>query len=308
MDYVIGIDGGGTKTHLAAAGRNMNILFQAYGGGSGLTSIPAEQVRANLLQLLDRFLQESGLSLSNCRCVCLGSAGAGRQQAREALEAILKEPLGPIPVFVVPDSMGALAGGLEGGAGLLIISGTGSICYGRNAQGKTARTGGWGHLMGDEGSGYDIGRQILRRVARAADGRDRPTLLTQLVQEHFQVSDIASLPDLLYRENWEKSRIASLAFLCGEAYRKGDQTAFDIMREAAAALAGLAAAVAKQLWEAGAENIPCVCAGSLLEKSENLKKLLQQELDILHPGIALLSPAHSAAWGCAALAWEHISS
>lgn len=307
MDYVIGIDGGGTKTHLAAADRDMNIFCQVYGGGSGLSSLPAEQVCANLHRLLQRFLLESGLDLENCRCICLGSAGAGRQHAREILEKILRERAGPVPVFVTPDSMGALTGGLEDGVGLLVISGTGSICCGRNAQGQVTRTGGWGHLMGDEGSGYDIGCKILQHVARAADGRGQPTVLTRLVQEHLGAPSIHALKDIIYDEQKEKSSIASLAFLCDIAYNEGDPVALKITQEAAAALAELAAAAAKQLWEAKTGNIPCVYAGGLLEKSKNLKKHLRQELGILHPGITLLSPAHSAAWGCAALAWDHVN-
>ncbi len=311
MDYVIGIDGGGTKTHLAAADRKMNIFCQVYGAGSGLTSLPAEQVRANLHQLLDCFFLKSALPLERCRCICLGSAGAGQERARQVLAGILAEKTGKVPLLVTPDGIGALAGGLEGGTGLLVISGTGSICCGRNARGKTARAGGWGHLMGDEGSGYDVGCKILRHVARAADGRDRFTLLTQLLQEHLGASDIYSLTDRIYSKKNEKSEIASLAILCDTAYSRGDWAAQKIMREAAAALAELVAATAKQLWRSLGNapcqrSIPCVCAGSFLEKSANLKKHLRQELDILYPGVSLHSPAHSAAWGCAALAWEHV--
>lgn len=303
MEYVIGIDGGGTKTHLVAVDRQMNVLFQTFGGSSNLASLSEKAVQQNLWDLLDCFFLESGLPPEDCRCVCLGSAGAGRESARVRLAEMLRQRCGGAEVFVMGDAEGALAGGSGDGTGILLIAGTGAICFGKNACGETWRTGGWGHIAGDEGSGYDMACQLLRAVTRAADGRGEPTLLTELVMDHWSLDGMDGLVDAVYRSGKGKSDIAALAFLCDIAYDKGDKTAFQIMENCAAALAELAVTAAGRLFEPE-EQVPCLCAGSLLEKSPYLKRHLQGCLAGKQPLLELQGCKHDAAWGCASIAWK----
>ena len=270
-DYVIGIDGGGTRARAFAAGRNMEALYEASGGGVGLSSLPPQRVEENLSRLLEACFSSGRLSGSRCRCVCLGAAGAGRAEARNALAGMLRQAAGPVPVYVTHDGAGALAGGVEKGSGILLSSGTGSICYARNAQGETWRTGGWGHIMGDEGSGYDVGRKMLRAAVRAADGRDAPTQLTGMVLEHWRLEELDQVVEAVYSGEKGKSEIAELAPLCELAYQRGDRAALRITREAAGSLAELAAAAAKRLWPPK-EPVACVCAGGFLENAPNLRK------------------------------------
>ena len=210
-DYVIGIDGGGTRARVFAAGRNMEALYEASGGGVGLSSLPVQRVQENLSRLLGACFASDSLSQSRCRCVCLGAAGAGRAAARDALAGMLRQAAGPVPGYVTHDGAGALAGGIEAGSGILLSSGTGSICYARNARGETWRTGGWGHIMGDEGSGYDVGRKMLRAAVRAADGRDAPTQLTGMVLEHWRLRELDQVVEAVYSGEKGKSEIADLA-------------------------------------------------------------------------------------------------
>ena len=303
MEYVIGLDGGGTKTHLAAADRRMNMLFEAYGGSSNLTSLSAEAVERNLRQLLSGFFAESGFRPEDCRGVCLGSAGAGRDSARTRLASMLREAGARGEITVVNDAQGALAGATETGIGILLIAGTGSICYGKNSEGKTWRTGGWGHVAGDEGSGYDMACKILQAVARAADGRGEPTLLTELVEGHWKLTGMDDLVDAVYRSGKGKSEIAALAPLCGIACDRGDPVACRIMEDCAASLAEMAAVTAEHLWDAG-EAVPCFYGGGLLESSPRLRQCLQAHLCRRRADMQLLPCRHDAAWGCALMAWQ----
>ncbi len=302
MEYVIGIDGGGTKTHLLAVDKNMDILYESKGGSSNLASNPPEVVKDNLSSLLEEFRRESGLSPLQCRGLCLGSAGAGRESAKKTLYQFLqKSKLSPY-IYVTTDAEGALYGGTETGCGLLLIAGTGSICYGRNAVGEICRVGGWGHIMGDEGSGFNMACRMLQAVAKAWDGRGRPTILTDLIMEYWSLHNMDELVDYVYHANKGKAEIAALAFLCDLAYKKGDESAFEIMEACARELAGLVKSAGRAFSQDS--QVICVYSGSLITKSLYLLQHLRHMLAENTPEILFIQPKQSAAWGCARLAWE----
>ena len=148
--------------------------------------------------------------------------------------------------------------------------------------------------MGDEGSGYDVGRKMLRAAVRAADGRDAPTQLTGMVLEYWRLRELDQVVEAVYSGEKGKSEIADLAPLCELAYQRGDRAALRITREAAGSLAELAAAAAKRLWPPKEENAP------------TLRKHFNEALEKKRPGVQLASKLHSAEWGCAALAWEKV--
>lgn len=303
MQYVIGIDGGGTKTRLFAMDRRMGLLYEARGGSSNLTSCGSEAVRKNLTDLLQRAITESGLDPAECAGICLGSAGAGRESARQELRDILREAWDFGPILVTDDAESALAGGTADGCGILLAAGTGSICYGKNNRGQARRVGGWGHIAGDEGSGYAMACQILQAVFRAWDGREPATQLTGLVLEHWGLRDMDGLVDCVYRSGKGKSGIASLAPLCDLAYEAGDRAAHRIIERCARDLAEMAL-TASALFAEGTK-ISCVYTGSLLTKSVPLRTQLEALLGKVRPEIALSPCLHDAAWGCARLAWDH---
>lgn len=305
VDYVIGMDGGGTHTRLLAAGPEMEVLYETVGGGTALSSFPPERVEETLTRLLEKCFVEGNLPLKRCRCVCLGAAGAGRAEGREVLTGMLRRAAKGVPVYATHDGAGALAGGVEGGNGILVSSGTGSICYARNARGETWRIGGWGHVMGDEGSGYDVARKMLQAIVRAKDGRDPPTLLTSLVLDNCGLESVDQLVETVYSGEYDKSKIAGLATLCETACDEGDYTALRIMREAGEALAELAVVAAKRLWTPE-EPVVCAYAGGLLENSPVLRKYFQEAVEKERLGIKIGPKLHSAEWGCAALAWEQV--
>jgi N-acetylglucosamine kinase-like BadF-type ATPase len=150
-------------------------------------------------------------------------------------------------VLVVNDALIALVAGARDAPGIVIIAGTGSIVYGRNADGEAARAGGWGHIIGDEGSGYWIGREALAAVMRAADGRGPATGLTAEVKSHFGVSDESRLPRIVYDRELPRMNVAALGPIVQHAAEHGDAVATRILERGAEELAQGALSVVTRL-------------------------------------------------------------
>ena len=304
LQYVIGIDGGGTKTHLKALTRRRTAVGEAWGGASNLTALPRGQVEENLSRLLTVFFADSGLDPADCAGLCLGTAGAGSPLAREALRTMLEGMLPGVPVQVTNDALPALYGGTLTGCGVILIAGTGSICLARNAAGEIWRTGGWGHILGDEGSGYAVSAAMLRAVLEAYDKRGPETLLTGLVLEHLGVSGPMDVVNYVYHSGKGKSELASLAFLCDIAYNKGDISAQKILRNAAEELGRMAGAAASAVGLDRMQGTPCVCSGGMAVHSGPLRQELAAYLAREAPGLSLQECREDAAYGCALLAME----
>jgi len=159
----------------------------------------------------------------------------------------------------------------------VIISGTGSIAYGRNAAGEAARSGGWGHVLGDEGSGYWIGRAALRAVLRAADHRAPETLLTSMLLEHFNVTHPQALLHEVYHHNAKPAAIGALAGCVQRAFTEGDQAAAAILRGAANELEGAALSVARRLTLLQ-ESFPFILSGGIFRAVPWLAEELDRRL------------------------------
>lgn len=298
MNYLIGIDGGGTKTLLRAADSGtLALLGEAKGGASNLTALPEKEVQGNLDGLLADFFAQSGLSPDGCCGAVLGSAGAGSPDARGRLQGMLAALLPKSRILVEDDALPVLYAGTETGVGMILISGTGSICLGRNEAGKRFRAGGWGHLIGDEGSGYALGRDVLTAVMEQFDGRGPKTMLTEMVFDRLGLQEPMEIIDWTYRRGNGKSEIAALSALCEKAALAGDQTALAIFNKAAYELARMAMAVAKKL--PGKHRI-CVCSGGNLTKAPLLREKLAAKLG----GVQLVLSERDAADGCLLMARE----
>ena len=178
--------------------------------------------------------------------ICLGMAGADRDDEQALVRDIMRRIGARARVVVVNDALVALVAGIGDGPGVVIISGTGSIAYGRSAD-RAARAGGWGHVLGDEGSGYWIGRQALRAVARGADGRGPATSLTPRVLNHFAVAKPADLIAEVYDRQLPHHALAQIARLVQQARDEGDEVATQILEQAAHELVRAARSVVERL-------------------------------------------------------------
>jgi N-acetylglucosamine kinase-like BadF-type ATPase len=242
---VLGIDAGGTRTVCQLADADGRLLAEARGSGANLQAVGELDVEKVLHHVIDRALDDSP---GRPAAICLGMAGVDRPRDAEIVHSILARIGHRARVLVVNDALIALEAGLPDAPGIVLIAGTGSIAYGRDAAGHAARAGGWGYVLGDEGSGYWLGRQALRAVVRAADGRGPATALTPRILAHYHVTRADELVREIYVGGTRPSAIAALAReVQAAAEEDGDPVAQHIIDSGASELAAAAASVARQL-------------------------------------------------------------
>jgi len=204
---------------------------------------------------------------------CFGMSG-GPDDKREILAAILRVDR----LMVTNDAVIALAGATRTGQGIITIAGTGSIAFGRNPAGRTSRAGGWGHIFGDEGGGFDIARQAARAALRLEEGWGPPTTLREALLAATESATADEMLHRFYTDDWPRSRVATLARLVDAAAVEADAVALGILSGAAQQLAMLAGAVRGELWSPGsAVEVAYIGgvfqSGILLEKFKTLVEL-----------------------------------
>ena len=283
-DFVCGVDGGGTKTTAICCSPDGKEIARRVFGPFNLNSIGTQAFESILNELVS-FLDETGY----CRALCIGAAGITNNRVSECAEAVLSKTR--IPYKLLGDFEIAHTGALDGNEGIILIAGTGSVCYGKNKDGKTAMAGGWGHLIGDAGSGYGIGRDALSAVARMYDGYGEPTILKDMIAREFCLDTQEKIVSHVYSN--DKSAVAALSPLVEKACTSGDPVAMEIVRTNAEALVQLVKTVSSRL---GLTSCKVALLGGLLENKTALKA---EFVDQLHSSTNLhcVSPLHSAAEG-----------
>ncbi len=257
--YVLGLDAGGTKTVCLLADGDGRILAESRGPGANLQVAGELEVEKVLHQVMDEALAAAD---AVPQAICLGIAGVDRPEDAAVVRGIMRRIGQRARTLVVNDALVALTAGAGDGPGVVIISGTGSIAYGRNAANQAARAGGWGYIIGDEGSGYWIGRRALGAVVFQADGRGPATLLTPMVFAELGVGQPSELVHEIYYRGLQRHRIAALAAIVERARADGDVVAAEILVRAAAHLVEAAASVVSRLGMRG-DVFPTVLAGGI---------------------------------------------
>lgn len=231
MSYIIGIDGGGTKTHCLLTKSDGSIIHECLGGPSNFLVQGIEPVCTALWDLIQSCVNEKNIPLSQIEFILLGTTGAGRRTDAERLEKgflnYLKNKNLDVKNFrVESDARIALEGAFSGKPGSILIAGTGSIMFGKDAKGNIHRVGGFGRFLGDEGSGYMIGRKGLVAVSKQFDGRGEHTLISELLKEKFKIDSPEVLITEIYKNNFD---IASAAPIVIEAAEQNDKLALKIV-------------------------------------------------------------------------------
>jgi len=220
---------------------------------------------------------------------CFGMSGGPEDK-----QAILAEILRARRLVVTNDAVIALAGATETGQGIITIAGTGSIAFGRNAAGESARAGGWGHIFGDEGGGFDIARQATRAALAMEEGWGPPTRLRAALLEATGAHTANEMLHLFYSDEWPRSRVARLAPLVDAAAVDSDAAAQEIIHNAAQQLALLAASVRRRLWQEG-EALRVAYIGGVFESA--LLRARFQTLVELEEGVTCGAPLRGPAEG-----------
>jgi N-acetylglucosamine kinase-like BadF-type ATPase len=279
MIHVLGIDAGGTKTVCQLADEQAGLIAEARGPGANLQAVGELQVEKVLHQVMEEAIGDRAIVPD---AICLGIAGVDRPDDAAVVRGIMRRIGYKARILVVNDALVALEAGAPGQPGVVIISGTGSISYGRNADGMAARSGGWGYVLGDEGSGYWIGRAALRAVLRAADQRGKATALTQLLLAHFGISRPQGLIHEVYHTNLKPAAIGTLAQCVHQAFMEGDEVAIGILRGAANELESSSVSVARRLGLIG-QRFPFILAGGIFKAVPWLAEELSRRLPIVAP-------------------------
>lgn len=288
MTYYLGLDGGGTKTECALLDAAGHLISRGLGGPSNAVRAGFDKAFVGLGEAANSALYAAGVQARQVRAVCAGLAGAGRPRVVKRMMAFLVEAFLEADVHVTTDFDVALETAVGDAPGVVLIAGTGSSAYGRNAEGRKVRAGGLGPWIGDEGSAFDIGRRAVAAVAQARDGLEPVTLLAELIPNALQCPTwerlserIAEAPDEVF------PRIFPLVLEAAEA---DDPPARDILLGAAFSLSRIAGSVVQRLG-LSAETFVLAKSGGVFGHSELFDSALDALLRSLAPNaqIGLLS-------------------
>jgi len=282
--YVLGIDAGGTKTVCQLADDRGEVIAEARRGGANLQASGELEVEKVLHEAMDEAIGDREISPS---AICLGIAGVDRPDDAKTVGGIMRRIGYKARILVVNDALVALEAGAPREPGVVVIAGTGSIAYGRNDRNEAARAGGWGYVLGDEGSGYWIGRAALRAVLREADRRGPKTQLTGLLLQYFQVDRAQDLIHEVYHGTLRPSAIAALAQYVHAAFKAGDSVAIGILRGSADELESSALSVARRLDLVGS-SFPFVLAGGMFKAVPWLYEELERRLPLASPASRII--------------------
>ena len=266
----VGVDGGATKTLAVSADARGNIIGVGESGPSNYHVVGLDGAVRNINDSVKQSLAPVKMEVADV--VTLGLAGMDTRHDFEVFEREAVNRILGRKVFVRHDAEIALVGATRGEPGVIVIAGTGSVAGARNRRGEYARCGGWGYVVGDEGSAYFLGREALRAVLWAYDGRGEQTVLTEKVMEALGISSPDEIVRKVYVEKMSVHEIARLAPLVTEAAKSGDKVASSIVREAARHLALHVIALVKKLGMEGEQPIKVATVGGVFRAGEVIIK------------------------------------
>lgn len=302
---VVGVDGGGTKTHAVLLDADFTVLAEGHAGPSNPLRVGVVNAAAAIRQAIDQACEVAQIRRTDLIAAEIGLAGARRKElSARVREALLN--LGIAEIVVVGDADIALYGATEGEPGLIVIAGTGSICCGINARGRTYCAGGWGPIAGDEGAGAWIARRALRAIAHAVDGRGPATSLTEAACSYFHVSDPNDLSTAIYAPTITNERLAGFGKFVIDAAKAKDRTAREIVAEGGCELGTAAVAVIRNL-KLERETFQVAYVGGVFKAAgELVLASMRESIKKVAPKAYLAPPRFSPAVAAARMGWEHI--
>ncbi len=295
--WVIGVDGGGTKTTAVLADTSGTERARRTTGASNPNVVGIETAALHIAEAVSGCCNDAGVSPASLSAVVCGLAGGSNQKNRHGVRSHLYTRFGGhFPVTIDTDARIALEGALGGRPGFVIIAGTGSAVTVKASSGDVSLIGGWGRALGDEGSGFFIGMEAIKAFARNIDHMQEPSILPQTVTERLGWTSRESLLDAVYRENLEPSTLAPLVLDCAA---RQDAVALEILRRGARALADQVAVALPRVTTA---RVPIATCGGLIEHPTVYRDILEAELVSRDERITVQMPERPAVDGAVLMA------
>lgn len=295
MPYIFGVDGGGSNSRALLVTDQGRVVFCGKGGGVNPHEVGAAQTVNTIEKLFNAALQEARARKEECIGIGMGLAGAGREKDKATLAPLFDNLFGKIPYVLTTDADIALTSGTLSDTGVLVLIGTGSMVYGRNDEQETARAGGYGPLVSDDGSGYWLAVEGLRAIVRAHDGIDPPTMLTERFLEALKLNTVEELISWTNSLDASRREIAALAPLVIRAAGEDDAAADDIMNRGADALALAVEQVHASLQLS--DRFDLVMAGGLVSHMTDYFQLIRRKILYINPGATVGLPKLEPVFG-----------
>ena len=301
-DLILGIDGGGTTTDCIACNLQGEIVGKGTGGPSNHQTIPWERAARSLIEAIEGSL--GGCRNENVISICGGMAGVDWPGSGKPVLDLFHRLFPQANALAVPDVAIALHAVTEKLPGVIVISGTGAMGYGEDAEGKEYRASGWGYLLGDEGSGYHIGRKGLQAATQAFDGRGPQTRLVEYACESFKVGDLRDILDIIYGGDWSPDVMGDFTPYVVKAADADDEVSRKILQDAGESLAMVAVSILRQM-DALDNTIPVGLVGGVFAHAGPiLHKGFSEALQSRAPKAITILSQHSPILGALVLAYR----
>ncbi|HIK08274.1 MAG TPA: N-acetylglucosamine kinase [Trichormus sp. M33_DOE_039] len=316
MNCVLGIDGGGSKTVCIIMNDTHQIISHSQAGSANYQSIgkaaTLKSIEAAIFQAANTALKL--IKSVQITSICLGLAGVSRVEDIEIVQSIVKElqnnkslpiswDLQPSNIVICNDALIALVGGIGHAVGIVVAVGTGSIVFGRNSQGETKRVGGWGYILGDEGSAYWLAIAGMQAALKAYDGREQYTRLVEDFQQHLGLSSMEDLIAVIYRGGWGVKQIAAIAPIVDLAAASGDEVANNIIDDAVKELVKATSTVITAIFTPDAA-LEIVTTGSVWRGRCKIHERFTSAIIQKYPQIKVIFPRYEPAYGACLLALQ----
>ena len=315
MSYVLGIDGGGSKTVCILMDDLRQVLGRGEAGPSNYQSIGIEATLQSIQSAIHNAVETAIITNTlKIDAICLGLAGVGRAADIEVVKGLVQElqnnrylpinwALQPANIVICNDALIALVGGIGQPVGIVVAVGTGSIVFGRNHQGNTKRVGGWGYILGDEGSAYKIAIAGMNAALKSYDGREMPTSLVEAFKQHLNLASIEDLIEVIYRREWGVKQIAALAPVIDLAAASGDIVANSIIDDTVKELVKATSTVIDAIFSDNSV-LEVVTTGSVWRGKSKIHQRFAGYLIKKFPNVKVIFPRYEPAYGAGLLALQ----
>ncbi|MCX6384464.1 MAG: hypothetical protein NTV16_08330 [Actinobacteria bacterium] len=291
MSYILGVDGGGTKTVIRITDFKGLTVSEYITGAGNYKSVGIKSAEINIINGILSAIKQINAESENIffSSSCFGLSGLDSEQDGEIFKKMIfnneiKKYIDPKKIIICNDSRIGLAAGSDSKNAIMIICGTGSNCFGINEEGQEAKANGWDYILGDEGSAYELGIKALRSVMRAFDGRGRKTLLSETILRDLNLNNITDLIEWCYNMPFSSERFAALTKTVCKTAELGDKVSIKLLSEEVKEALASISIVVKKLKLTDRE-FDIVYVGSVFRCEKYFRKVLTDKLKEKFPKI-----------------------